>query len=1082
MKPVRLILSAFGSYAGTETIDFTGIDHGVFLITGDTGAGKTTIFDGITFALYGETSGGKRDGEMMRSQYASENTPTFADLTFRYRGAEYRILRYPRQFRVSRRKNKDGVRTLVEEAPRVELTLPDGTVFSGRVKETNQKIIEILGLDCDQFTQIAMIAQGDFLKLLHAPSRERKEIFSRIFHTRIYGRIEEELRNRAKALYGELDGNKKKLIRELEDVSCIPGSSFAAQWKEDGQFSESRQEEILNLLGRIIEEAHRREQELSKAHKENQERQNQLNLLLSQAKERNQLFEALNQAKEEEQRLRSREAEMEALRLETQRAAQAAKVQPAENNWKEKEKELKLCRDALSRLERKLSCQCQELKEKAQQKEQAEEALRARSPQMIARIEQIQKSLQQYGELEARESGRSQINQKLAERKARGRAVDEEIQRSTARQQEAGGLQEKARSLAQSLPVLEHEAAALQERKTGLNHLAASLDELKTFWKELEEGRQTYQTLKKQADEKEQCYEQMYGRFLEGQAGFLAASLKEGSPCPVCGSIHHPAPAPASGILVERGRLDAAKRNAQQAAGAAQEGYERLQELQRRYESRKALTEHEGQRLFGDYGQFCSSSQRPEGSGGMRQDGGEAKPSDKQAAGWTPEALNEAGKQAWLACSRALKEKKAERDQAAGAALQLEELGKEIEALAARLEALQKEQDGIREQIKELEIQGAAFDSAIQLLKGSLPYRDQKEAAAALDRIETEKHTLETRSAAALESFQKLEREVQKNRGSQMAQKQTEERLTAEASQLKDVYLEALSGQLFTSEEAYHAALRPEGWRKEGEQAYQEYREQRMRSEERLKHYLQQTDGKEPVETDAFQQRLRTEKEDGEELEQESRLVYGIRTRNERLAVRCRELWDERQAMKKDYEIIKRLDDTANGRLSQRHMNFQTYIQRSYFSMILKEANKRLFQMSGGQFLLQCRDVKDLSSQGEVGLDLDVYSLVNDRTRDVKTLSGGESFIAALAMALGMADMIQNTAGSIRIDTMFIDEGFGSLSEETRMQAIRILNELSGGTRLVGIISHVTELKHQMETKLIVTKGEKGSHVRWEKD
>ncbi|MDO4329841.1 MAG: SMC family ATPase [Lachnospiraceae bacterium] len=1061
MKPVRLILSAFGSYAGTETIDFTGIDHGVFLITGDTGAGKTTIFDGITFALYGETSGGKRDGEMMRSQYASEDTPTFADLTFRYRGKEYRILRYPRQFRVSKRKNKEGVRALVEEAPKVELTLPDGTVFPGKAKETNQKIIEIMGLDCDQFTQIAMIAQGDFLKLLHAPSKERKEIFARIFNTRIYSRIEEELRNRAKALYGELDENKRKLIRELEDVSCIPGSRFAAQWEESGRFSESRQEEILGLLEEIIEEACRREEELSGALKENLESQNRLNLLVSQAQERNQLLEARKQAETEDARLRSREAEMEALRLEIEGAVSAANVQPAEASWQGKEKELELCRRDLAWRKQQLSRQGRELEARARQKEQAEEALRSRSPQLITRMEQIQKSLEQYGELEAKEASRSQLAKKLKNLEGRRKEVSEEIQRSTSRHQEAAKQQEQARTRAQALPVLEHEAAALQERKNGLANLGASLKELESFRKELEEGKQSYQTIKMQAEKLEDTYEQMYASFLEGQAGFLAASLREGEPCPVCGSIHHPAPAHTSGIVIERKKLDDAKRRAQQAAGAAQESYEKLQGLQRRYESRRELAEHEGQRLFGEYG--CQKEMP-----------------DQEAKRWTPEALNQAGKESWLACDKELKIKRAERDQAAMAVGQLEQLEKEIEDLAARLEALQKEQEEIQEQLKELEIQKAALESQIQLLKQSLPYSSQREAAQVYQKTAEEKERLETDSAQAVQVYQTLESQVQKNQGSLMAQEQTEERLISETAQLKNAFQDQLARQSFSSSEAYHIALRPEGWRKEASQTYQTYRDARMRSEERLKHYRKQTQGKEPVQTKEFLEKLREEKESQSRLEQESRQVYGIRTRNEKLTARCQELWNARQNMRTAYETIKRLDDTANGKLSQRHMNFQTYIQRSYFSMILKEANKRLFQMSGGQFLLQCRDVKELGSQGEVGLDLDVYSLVNDRTRDVKTLSGGESFLAALAMALGMADIIQNSAGSIRIDTMFIDEGFGSLSEETRMQAIRILNELSGGKRLVGIISHVTELKDQMETKLVVTKGEKGSHVKWE--
>ena len=230
MKPVYIKMSAFGSYAGEETVDFTDVNHGIFLITGDTGAGKTTIFDAITYALYDGTSGGKRDGEMMRSQYANEDTCTYVELKFIYNGETYTIIRTPRQSRRTRKKNKDGEYTMTVEQPSVELIMSDGIPYKGKIKETNQKIIDIVGLDVNQFTQIAMIAQGDFLKLLHAPSKERKEIFAKIFNTSIYWRIEEELKARAKAMYGKLEDNRKDIVREMEDVQCIKESIFSEQW------------------------------------------------------------------------------------------------------------------------------------------------------------------------------------------------------------------------------------------------------------------------------------------------------------------------------------------------------------------------------------------------------------------------------------------------------------------------------------------------------------------------------------------------------------------------------------------------------------------------------------------------------------------------------------------------------------------------------------------------------------------------------------------------------------------------------------------------------------------------------------
>lgn len=262
MKPLKLILSAFGSYGGTECVDFEKMKQGLFLITGDTGAGKTTIFDGISYALYGQTSGRRREGDMMRSQYASDTDETYVEFTFSEMGKTYTVRRNPTWFRRSRRKNKAGEYTLTKESAKVELIMPDGKVFPGKMKETEQKIVEIIGMDMSQFSQVSMISQGDFMKLLLASSKDRKQIFSQIFPTKIYWQIQNSLAEQEKKLYGGLEDVRKTCRHEIENVQCLPESKYEEEWKEKGVFSDVDNQVILELLKAMNGEAEYREKEL----------------------------------------------------------------------------------------------------------------------------------------------------------------------------------------------------------------------------------------------------------------------------------------------------------------------------------------------------------------------------------------------------------------------------------------------------------------------------------------------------------------------------------------------------------------------------------------------------------------------------------------------------------------------------------------------------------------------------------------------------------------------------------------------------------------------------------------------------
>lgn len=295
MRPVRLTMSAFGSYAGVQEIDFTKIHSGLFLITGDTGAGKTTIFDAIMYALYDRTSGGRRDGNMMRSQYASEDTDTYVEYVFSYRGQEYTVRRNPEYLRVGKRRKADGSLRYVKETAKVSLLLPDGREYQGKKRETDQKIQEIIGLDAGQFTQIAMIAQGDFLKLLHAESKERKKIFSQIFQTQIYWRIQEALKEKGKDLYIALKESESDIRREMERVEPenTERQDLADQWRELCELSMPEGEKVLEAVKNFLEYEESCGKVLKKESEELKKQSETLRMLIQKKEEKNKIFDRL---------------------------------------------------------------------------------------------------------------------------------------------------------------------------------------------------------------------------------------------------------------------------------------------------------------------------------------------------------------------------------------------------------------------------------------------------------------------------------------------------------------------------------------------------------------------------------------------------------------------------------------------------------------------------------------------------------------------------------------------------------------------------------------------------------------------
>ena len=928
MKPLKLTMSAFGSYAGKNVIDFTGQQQGIFLITGDTGAGKTTIFDAITYALYNQTSGGERNGNMMRSQYAQPETETYVELEFLYRGQTYRVRRNP-DYKITKTLKNGKIRE--QKVPHsVELTLPDGTVFPEKKNATDAKIIEILGLTADQFSQIVMIAQGDFLKLLYTKSDERKMIFSKLFRTDIYWKIQENLRRKSMEMDERIQENDRAFEQEKSRIIPLPESE------------ELPLDELVERLRERLKDA-LKEQNLRRANVE------ELNKKITKYEEINKLFRSLEKIRQTGKELEARQAESKERRQQIENARKADKVLVAEQQNLRQQQEVEQSAQAIAKMTETLAND-QEMFESLKTQLQESEAKQKRE---AADIQKKMLALEQsFPSYEALQNARSEEQQAKKVWEDLGKTSEESFHKK-----ETG-------------------IAALKEQQKQQEQV---VEQTKKNWEQTSLG----------ASESAKHYEHMYEAFLKEQAGILAENLSAGCPCPVCGSTVHPDPAKLSDHAVTELEVEQAKKT-------------------------RAAAEEKRDLAYAAF---------------------EAEKTEKQKLAQAVEK-EEAD---FVLAQTIAKQQRKEAEQ--------------------NYVSLQKIAEQIREKL--------VYPSLAEAKKQYAAM--QKALAAAEQEIERKRQKV-SELAEAMNTL----------KGQKLAEEENQKTAKKLAAKTEKEYAKLLEKSGFVSEETYHLAILPERSRSKLEREEKEYESQCLRQQSEQKLLEKQVSGKTYTDTTELNEQLKAEKQALKEAEKTYMELHTAYENDRSVLQNCAVYLEKGKKLESEDQVIKSLSKTANGRLSgSAKIDFETYIQRQYFKQIIHEANKRLLTMSNHQFILKLKEEANTGRKTNEGLDLSVYSLVTDSERDVKTLSGGESFLAALAMALGLSDIVERSAGAIHPDMMFIDEGFGSLDAQSRQQAIEVLGELAGDSRMVGIISHVTELKEQIDRKLVVSRTDKGSRAVW---
>ena len=928
MKPLKLTMSAFGSYAGKNVIDFTGQQQGIFLITGDTGAGKTTIFDAITYALYNQTSGGERNGNMMRSQYARPETETYVELEFLYRGQTYRVRRNP-DYKITKTLKNGKIRE--QKVPHsVELTLPDGTVFPEKKNATDAKIIEILGLTADQFSQIVMIAQGDFLKLLYTKSDERKMIFSKLFRTDIYWKIQENLRRKSMEMDERIQENDRAFEQEKSRIIPLPESE------------ELPLDELVERLRERLKDA-LKEQNLRRANVE------ELNKKITKYEEINKLFRSLEKIRQTGKELEARQAESKERRQQIENARKADKVLVAEQQNLRQQQEVEQSAQAIAKMTETLAND-QEMFETLKTQQQEAEAKQKRE---AADIQKKMLALEQsFPSYEALQNARSE--------------------------------EQQAKKVWEDLGKISEES--FHKKKAGI---AALKEQQKRQEQVVEQTKKNWEQTSLSASESAKHYEHMYEAFLKEQAGILAENLSAGCPCPVCGSTVHPDPAKLSDHAVTELEVEQAKKT-------------------------RAAAEEKRDLAYAAF---------------------EAEKTEKQKLAQAVEK-EEAD---FVLAQTIAKQQRKEAEQ--------------------NYVSLQKIAEQIREKL--------VYPSFAEAKKQYAAM--QKALAAAEQEIERKRQKV-SELAEAMNTL----------KGQKLAEEENQKTAKKLAAKTEKEYAKLLEKSGFVSEETYHLAILPERSRSKLEREEKEYESQCLRQQSEQKLLEKQVSGKTYTDTTELNEQLKAEKQALKEAEKTYMELHTAYENDRSVLQNCAVYLEKGKKLESEDQVIKSLSKTANGRLSgSAKIDFETYIQRQYFKQIIHEANKRLLTMSNHQFILKLKEEANTGRKTNEGLDLSVYSLVTDSERDVKTLSGGESFLAALAMALGLSDIVERSAGAIHPDMMFIDEGFGSLDAQSRQQAIEVLGELAGDSRMVGIISHVTELKEQIDRKLVVSRTDKGSRAVW---
>jgi exonuclease SbcC len=1066
MKPILLTMQAFGSYGEKTEIDFQkGGDF--FLISGDTGSGKSTIFDAMMFALYGEvsTNGSGKENELLSQFVDVRNDKPLVSLVFtaHQHGQEetYKITRTPRHIRPAKR---TGAKQQ-EEGETAELLMPDGSQYPGKLSNTNRKIEELVGLTADQFRKVVMIAQGEFMDFLRANSDKKTKLLRDLLKTRYYddltGKLKDLAREKNKA--AQTQRAKLSLIAGNAVTEGLPEEDAQALEAAKGTVvtgAEKLQPEQVDTLAEVLSAVCARLQlqqgELAKQQTAAQNDRDECMKRIEAAQPLMQRFKELEDAEKTLQECAAQADEIEKKRGLIGKIRDAWAIEPKYQRMKDAQK-------ALTDAQRELAAKQQELpqlKQTAadaaafhQQMEKTKDAATTQCAEVETKVEKALKTFDALDEAEKalRQAEEADTKAKTDAESAKKALDDFKKQEDAWRTQEA-----ELQGAEAAYEVCKQQNQQYRDLKKSLEDLHGNQKDVQEKARQAAAAKDAYASATQKYQREQKAYDDYRLVFLNAQAGLLARELAPGKPCPVCGALEHPAPCQLTqeNQQLNREQLERRRKAADDAAKAQEEKAKESESAQVKLTERQKAAEEAERKLV-------------ENAKNIRENVPMATAADVEAmlTAWLPELQS------------ASKSVQAKVDA-------LKKVRENLDGAKAEREKLEKAAADAQETAKSTTVKKAEAEKTWNLHQEELSggtYRTREDAVAQRTQAQEAKQKAEAAASQAAEKerqAQKAETECTariQQLDAEMPQKQ------ANAEEFNQQYQQTMAeksqdeAQWRQLAETYPDVKIADRLQEEAEA----FKEKKTAAEEKRKTAQNAIAGREKPNMEQLNAAFEAAKAAWEKASAALKAAENLHSGNANV---LKDLRDGREPLAeacKAANTAQHLSDVMAGTESGNRMNLETFVQRSYMEKILCDANRRFRDMSNGQFELKLINVEDAGEGKNKGLDLEAYSIVTGKTRSVNTLSGGESFMAALSLALGMADQIQAATAAIHLDVMFIDEGFGSLSDNARNEAVNILKEMAGKQRQIGIISHVSELKDEIENQLIVKKDDRGSHILW---